>query len=192
MDKIEAIDAILYWLKNPIMGKVAIDYEATAEQVMINMEQYFEPPPDSSRLLGEKRVVEIITDTEKELKHESLLFDVDMRLIRPVLEGQRDLTAEIKNARYKQAVKDERAGEPLDLTSEEFEIYSSIVNQATRREYDLSLARTEALIGEIDNCRMKTDLHEEDGPLVVSKGTVIMQGAWWEKLKATYTKGDEG
>ena len=36
--KQEALDAIIYWLRLPIFGKVAIDYPATAEQIMINVE----------------------------------------------------------------------------------------------------------------------------------------------------------
>ena len=65
---------------------------------------------------------------------------------RNIAKAQRDLTASIKDARYRQAVKDDREGKPLDLTEEEFEIYSSIQSATTIKE----AARIEAFIKEID------------------------------------------
>lgn len=50
--------------------------------------------------------------------------------VRVALEAQRDLIASIKDARYMQATKDDRAGKPLALTEREFEIYCAIKNIA--------------------------------------------------------------
>ena len=76
-------------------------------------------------------------DEEYELKQEWMKLPKDSRLSwRDFwLKAQRDLTASIKEARYKQALFDSREGKDLDLSEEEFEVFSAIQNLGTERAY---------------------------------------------------------
>lgn len=74
--------------------------------------------PDEGRLLPDKELL-------KEYKYPDL---VCLERLQNIAKAQRDLTASIKDARYRQAVKDSRDGKELDLTEEEFEVFCSIEN----------------------------------------------------------------
>lgn len=62
------------------------------------------PQPNPSSLLTDKQVVKIIEDVAQRIGFESFLPTVDMRLLTPVLETQRDLTASIKDTGWIKAL----------------------------------------------------------------------------------------
>jgi len=89
-----------------------------------------------------------------------------------------DKTASIKDARYRQATKDDHAGKPLDLTDDEFEIYSSIQSAATIK----SEARIEALIEAVEKA---------SHPMNTNMTGISLSKETWQVLKATHTNNKE-
>ena len=52
--------------------------------------------------------------------------------------------------------------------------------------------RIATLVKEIDDCRMRTDVHQEDGSLFAHKGDIIMNADWWNTLKTGSTRDKDG
>lgn len=96
-----------------------------------------QPQPDQSRLLTDAAIRQ-----QARYIPTNIVPEIDLK---PLLTLQDTETASIKDARYKQAVKDDLEGKPLDLTEEEFELYASVQSAATIK----SEASMEALVEEI-------------------------------------------
>ena len=76
------------------------------------------------------------------------VHDIWWELTSKLLKAQRDLTASIKDVRYKQAVKDSIDGKPLDLTEVEFEVFCSIENMYIDRIFKVKDAEGAKILGD--------------------------------------------
>jgi len=153
-------------------------YEPQPESPMyLDSKGQWQDKPDQSGLLTQN---EINAAQAEWIKQRKRPCGADKEWNEQILAAQDTKTASIKDARYRQAVKDDHVGKPLDLTDDEFEIYSAIQSAATVK----AQARIEALIKEIEDTWPRRDM--VGGPIASAD-----IAKWWYKLKGTYRKGEE-
>ena len=89
-------------------------------------------PEDEGGLLTDEEIKAKYRELWEELDTEDTVLEEDeaaLGVMRKMLKAQRDLTASTILRKFRQAIRDGRAGNELGLTNEEFEVFCSIENE---------------------------------------------------------------
>jgi len=126
-----------FWCKKPTHW-IDIDYEGyVCSQKCQNeiaqdvkSKSQLEPKPDEGGLLSKEEILEALNRTPFDCIRHISLAEGYYEELRGIAKAQWGLTI----SRFRQAVKDVREGKEVDLTEEEFEVFSTIENLGISRK----------------------------------------------------------